>query len=121
MAHDPKTAARVRRLLARRRGVVEKTIVGGSLGFMVAGKLCCSVGENRILIRVNPETRNKMLSKPHTRPMKMMGRTVTGFMFVDPTGYRSDKSLKAWIDSSLAVIASLPAAKKRPARRKKTK
>lgn len=119
MAYDPKTATRVRKLLARRRGVVEKTIVGGSLGFMVGGKLCCSVGPDRILVRIGPEARETALGKPHVRAMKLGARTVTGFVFVDPPGYRTDKALKAWLAQSLAVIAALPQGKRRQAARKK--
>jgi glucose/arabinose dehydrogenase len=56
MASDPKTLDRVRHILSRQR-VVEKRMVGGSLGFMVKGKLCVSVGENCILVRVDQASR----------------------------------------------------------------
>lgn len=118
MASDPKTLARVRRLLARQR-VVEKRMVGGSLGMMVRAKLCVSVGADRILVRVDKGSRLKLLKKPGARPMIMGGKTVTGFIFIDPPGYRTDAQLKAWIRVSLDVISSLPPKKAAKPRRKK--
>ena len=116
MASDPKTLERVRRLLKGRR-VVEKRMVGGSLGMMVQGKLCISVGADRILLRVDKAERLKLLKKSGARAMKMGGKTLTGFIFVDPPGYRTDAQLKAWIRQSLAVIAAAPVKKKLRARR----
>jgi len=117
MASDPKTLERVRRALARQKGVVEKRMVGGSLGLMVKGKLCVSVGADKILVRVDKDERLKLLKKPGARPMKMGGKTLTGFIFIDPPGYRTDTQLKGWIRQSLDVISSLPAKKKARPRR----
>ncbi len=116
MASDPKTLERVRRILAR-QGVVEKPMVGGSRGMMVRGKLCISVGVDRILVRVAKDERLKLLKKPGARPMKMGGKTLQGFIFVDPPGYRTDTQLKGWIQQSLAVIATAPAKKQAKPRR----
>lgn len=92
-------------------------MVGGSLGMMVKGKLCISVGENRILVRVDKAAHLKLLKKPGARPMKMGGRTFAGFIFIDRPGYRTDAQLKAWIRQSLDVISTLPAKKKTRQRR----
>lgn len=86
---------------------------------MVRAKLCVSVGADRILVRVDKAGRLKLLKKPGAPPMKMGGKTLTGFIFVDPPGYRTDAQLRAWIRQSLAVIASAPTKKKVRARRKK--
>ncbi len=118
MASDLKTLERVRNILSRQR-VVEKRMVGGSLGFMVKGKLCISVGENHILVRVDKDTRLQLLKKLGARPMKMGGKTLSGFIFIDPAGYRTDAQLKAWIRQGLETIATLPVKKKGKARRQK--
>lgn len=52
MAYDEKTAARVRKLFVGKRGVNEKSMMGG-LSFMVGGNMVCSVsGRGGMLIRV---------------------------------------------------------------------
>jgi TfoX/Sxy family transcriptional regulator of competence genes len=107
MASDRKTLERVRKILSHRQ-VVEKPMVGGSRGMMVDGKLCVSVGVGRILVRVDKEARPSLLKKPGTSPMKMDGKTLMGFIFIDASGYRTDTQLKAWILQSLDVISAAP-------------
>jgi TfoX/Sxy family transcriptional regulator of competence genes len=83
-------------------------MVGGSRGLMVNGKLCISVGADRILVRVDKASRSKLLKKPGARPMKMGGKTLNRFIYIDPVGYRTEAQLKAWIQESLDAIASAP-------------
>ena len=94
-------------------------MVGGSLGMMVKGKLCISVAADRILVRVDKGSRLTLLKRPGARPMKMGGKTLTGFIFIDPPGYRTDAQLKAWIRQSMDVISTAPVKKKIRTRRKK--
>jgi TfoX/Sxy family transcriptional regulator of competence genes len=110
MASDRKTLERVRKILSHQR-VVEKPMVGGSRGMMVDGKLCVSVGVDRILVRVDKASRLSLLKKPGARSMKMGGKTLNGFIFIDASGYRTDAQLKAWIQQSLDVISAAPAKK----------
>ena len=101
MAYDEKTAERVRRLLSARHDVVEKKLMGG-LCFMVKGAMCCSVsGRGGLLIRVGSQARERLLGEPHVRPMEMGARTVTGFVRVMPEGYRTEASLRKWIQRGL--------------------
>lgn len=118
MASDRKTLERVRKILSDQK-VVEKPMVGGSRGMMVDGKLCVSVGLGRILVRVDKASRPSLLKKPGASPMKMGGKTLMGFIFIDASGYRTDTQLKAWIQQSLDVISAAPAEKKAGAPLKK--
>lgn len=119
MAYDEETAERVRRLLARRRDVVEKKLMGG-LAFMVKGGMCCSVsGRGGLLVRVSPETYERMLPEPHAQPMKMGQRVMTGFVRVAPEGYRTDAALKTWIGRGLDAVAALEAKPSRARPRRK--
>lgn len=118
MATDPKTLQRVRRILARHKDVVEKPMVGGSRGLMVNGKLCISIGTDRILVRVDPAARLKLLKEPGARPMKMGDKTLTRFIYIDPPGYRNDTQLKAWIQQSLDALAAAAEEKTKPTRKR---
>jgi len=107
MAYDERTAERVREALSGRRDVVEKTLMGGRC-FMVKGGMCCSVsGRGGLLIRVGADAYERMLREPHARPAVMGGgRTMSGFVRVDPEGYRTQASLRKWIQRGLDGVAA---------------
>jgi hypothetical protein len=108
MSYDEKTAERVRRVLSRRRGVVEKKMVGG-LSFMVNGSMCCGVTGTALMVRVGPEAREWALAQPHVRPMKFAGRPLGGFVCVDPAGFRTDTALTTWVQRGIDFVRALPA------------
>ena len=106
MAFDEETAERVRKLLSKRRDVVEKKLMGG-LCFMVTGGMCCSVsGHGGLLVRIGAPARERMLCEPHVSPMEMGGRVMTGFVRVAPEGYRTDAALRKWIEQGLEGVAA---------------
>lgn len=106
MAYDEKTAERVRKLLSKRRGVVEKKLMGG-LCFMVAGGMCCSVsGRGGLLIRIRPNTQEQTLREPNVQPVEMRGRTMAGFVRVAPEGYRSEAALIAWVNRGIDAVSA---------------
>jgi hypothetical protein len=120
MAYDENTAERVRSALKGRRDIVEKPLMGG-LTFMASDVMCCSVsGRGGLLVRVIPETRDQLLREPYAEPADMRGRMMTGFLRVQPEGYRTEARLKKWIAHGLAAAAARPkegskkAAKKKP-------
>jgi TfoX/Sxy family transcriptional regulator of competence genes len=108
MAYDEKTAERVRKVLSGRADVAEKKLMGG-LCFMVKGGMCCSVsGKGGLLVRIGPEAQARMLREPHVRPMQVGRRTMTGFVRVDPEGYRTDRSLRTWVMRGVDYLATRP-------------
>jgi len=116
MAYDEKAADRVRRVLSRRRSLVEKRMMG-AICFMVDGNMCCGVTGDALLVRVGRDAYQRMLARPHVRPMTFAGRRPTGFVLVDPAGYRSAAALAAWVKRGLDFVATLPAKKKATAKK----
>jgi TfoX/Sxy family transcriptional regulator of competence genes len=109
MAYDETTAARVRKVLAGRRDVVEKKLMGG-LCFMVKGGMCCSVsGRGGLLVRVDIEAAERVLLEPHVAPMEMGGRVMRGFVHVAADGYRTDAALRKWVERGINAAAARPA------------
>jgi hypothetical protein len=107
MAYDPATAERVRRILSRRRDVVEKRMVGG-LSFNVNGAMCCGVTCEALMVRVGRDARNRVLAEPHVRPMEFAGRQLAGFVCVDPEGFRMDADLASWIQRGIDFVSTIP-------------
>lgn len=96
MAYDMELADRVRNVLGRRRGLVEKEMFGG-LSFLLDGKMCCGVLRDDLVIRAGPKHYEKSLNAPHARPMDFTGRALKGFVYVSAKGCKTDKALAQWI------------------------
>jgi len=108
MAYDERLADRIRKLLAKRKGVSEKKMFGG-LAFMFRGHMCCGVVKETLMVRLGPEQYAKALAAPHARPMDFTGRPLKGFVYVDPAGFKTDAALRQWIKRAINFAVSLPA------------
>ena len=108
VSFDPEAAARVRRLLSGRDDVVERKMVGG-LSFLVNGNMCCGVTDRALMVRVGAKGREQALREPHVRPMQLGGRTLSGFICVEPAGFAADDALASWVQRGLDFVSGLPA------------
>ena len=105
MAYDDKLAERVRTILAVRPGVSEKHLMG-TLAFMVNGTMCCSVGQDGLLVRVDARERDQLLGKPFVSPMKLGARTMKGFVRVSSEGLRTRANVAKWLERGIASAAA---------------
>ena len=107
MAFDPELADRVRKALARRRGVTERKMFGG-LAFMLNGHMCCGVLDKRLVFRLGEAGAAEALKRPHTRLMDFTGKPMKTMVYVEPAGLKTDKSLRDWVDRAVTFAKSLP-------------
>ena len=107
---DKHLEMRLRKLLARRKDVAEKRMIGG-LCFMVDGQMCFGVNNSGLLVRVAPQSRKRFLTLPHVRAMRFAGKALSGYVLVEPAGFESDLALKRWVLRGLDFAASLPTKK----------
>lgn len=75
------------------------------LSFSVDGKMCCGVSGNALMVRVGAEARERMLTEPHVRPMVFGKRPLAGFVLVDPAGFRTDASLRNWVQRGVDFVS----------------
>jgi hypothetical protein len=106
-SYDQQTVARVRSLLSAQPNVTEKRIVGGGLGFMVGGHLCCAVTSRGLTVRLGAEGKGSAFSEPHVVPHLVGTRETRAFVIVEPEGYRDDEALVRWIERGLEFVATL--------------
>jgi len=107
LAYNEKLADRVRKILARRKGFAELKMMGG-LCFMLRGNMCCGVLKDDLVVRVGPQRYGKAVAEPYARPMDFTGRVLKGFVFVGPGGYRTERTLQAWVMRATDFALSLP-------------
>ena len=114
-AYDEGLAERIRSLLAERNDVVEKKMFGG-VCFMVAGRMCCGITREALIVRVGNSAFEAALAQPDTRIFDFTGRPSRGVVYVDPPGYRSEAQLERWLKLGLASEPPKARGKQRHAR-----
>lgn len=108
MAYDTALAARVRAILADNPTVREKPMFGG-LAFLLAGRMAVAAsGQGGLLVRAGAEHAERLLATTAAQPMEMKGRTMRGWLRVDPEHLQSEGQLAEWIAIGTAA-ASLTA------------
>lgn len=79
----------------------------GGLCFMVRGHMTCGLTTTDLMIRVGKEAWGDALAQPNAREMDFTGRSLKGFVYVDPDGVEDDSALNAWVRHALAYNATL--------------
>jgi hypothetical protein len=108
VAYDEDLASRIRELLLDEPGVVEKAMFGG-LAFLIGGNMSVSAsGQGGLLLRVDPDETDALLELPHAHPFEMRGRSMQGWLRVDPEGVQTKSDLERWVSRGTAYARSLP-------------
>ncbi|CAA9511457.1 MAG: FIG00825063: hypothetical protein [uncultured Solirubrobacterales bacterium] len=108
MAYDEDLADRIRELIAGEPDVTEKKMFGG-LAFLVGGNMSVAAsGQGGLMVRVEPEDTDALVSKPHAQPFEMRGRAMQGWLRVEAEGVRTKRQLEPWVGRGVAYARSLP-------------
>ena len=108
MAYDEDLANRIRELLADEQGVTEQKMFGG-LAFLIGGHMAVSAsGQGGLLLHVEPDETDALLEKPYAQPFVMRGRSMAGWLRVDPEGLKTKRQLEPWVKRGAAYARSLP-------------
>lgn len=105
MAFDEKLAERVRGLLDA--GITEKKLFGG-LAFLLHGNMSVGVHGNELIVRVAPESTDRLLAEHGARLFDITGRPMQGWLLVSGAGIQSGAALKKWVTRGVAYAATLP-------------
>jgi hypothetical protein len=100
MAINPALTKRVREALSNQLHVEEKKMFRG-IAFMVNGKMCVTVGDIRIMCRIDPGI-HQVLLRPGVSTVKMKGRDYIGWVYVDESIIPDKKKLSYWVGLALA-------------------
>jgi len=112
MAYNEKLTNRVREALANVPNVEEKKMFRG-ITFMVDGKMCISVGDNRIMCRIDPELHDEAVEKNGCTTVEMGGRQYKGYVYVSEEAIKSKKDFYHWINLALDYNKRAKAAPKK--------
>ena len=107
MAYDEALAARIRKVLGGKKGVVEKKMFGG-VAFLLNGNMCVGVHQDSMIVRLDPDATAEALKEKHTRVFDLTGRPMKGWILVEPAGLATDAKLRRWIDVAARFAGALP-------------
>jgi len=71
--------------------------------------MACVVHKNDFIVRVGPANYATALAHPHVRPFDITGRSMSGWVMVDPFGCETESQFNAWIGQGIDFARSLPA------------
>lgn len=119
MSYDEDLFRRINILLKDTRGVEPKKMFGG-ICFMHRGNMMCGIDGRRLMVRVGPAQYDYALLLKHAYVMDITGKPMKGFIFVGEHGFKTDKSLRKWIDLGLNFTSTLPLKKSKKKIAKRT-
>jgi len=108
MAYNEKLTEKVRVALSTLPRVEEKRMFSG-ITFMVDGKMCISVGNDRIMCRIDPVLHEEAILRKATRTVIMKGREYKGYVYVDQEGIDTKEDFDYWIGLALEFNRKLVA------------
>jgi len=108
MAFSAALAERIRQALARKRGVEEKKMFGG-VGFLLHGNMLVGVWKDSLIVRLGPEEGDEALKEAHVSEFNITGRSMKGWVLVEPEGVEDDEQLTDWIERATEFVKTLPA------------
>lgn len=112
MAINEKLTARVRQALSSQPKVEEKKMFRGIL-FMVNDKMCMSVGDDRLMLRIDPTLHNDALLTPGVSTVVMGNRECKGYVYVKEDVVKANKDFDYWINLALVFNARAKSSKKK--------
>lgn len=88
-------------------GALREVRMFGGIGFMLNGNMVTAVSKRGLLLRVGPERQEQALARPGTRPMVMRGRTMNGYVYIDPPALDA-RAIRAGLALAIPYVQSLP-------------
>jgi len=88
-------------------GPVREVKMFGGIGFMLNGNLVAAASKRGLLVRVGKDRQDDALARPGARPMAMRGRTMEGYVTVDPPNL-TDGAVQTLLNLALAFVRTLP-------------
>ncbi len=113
MAYDEELAERVRRIFADRNVAFEEKRMMGGLCFMVDGKMCVGVENERLMARIAQEIYDEALDRKGCGPMDFTGKPMRGFVFINAEGVATKRDLESWLDLALEFNPRAVSSKKK--------
>ena len=116
MADDQELAASVRAALTGAGDIREVRMFGG-IGYMLNGNLVAAASRRGLLLRVGKDRQDEALVQTGARPMVMRGRTMQGYVYIDPPALNM-RTIQNGVRMAVAYVKALPSKAERKSNRR---
>jgi hypothetical protein len=107
MHSDPKLVARIEDATETWHGLVPKKMFGG-MAWLLNGNMCVGVWHDSLVVRCDPQDWPGHLKRKHVREMDITGRSMKGWLLVEPPGLSTASNLQRWLQTSRDFVSTLP-------------
>ena len=108
MAYDEELADRIREQIGDEQNLTEKKMFGG-LAFLVGGNMAIAAsGQGGLLVRVDPEESDQLVSSTEATTMEMRGREMKGWLRVASEHVGTKEQVAEWVERGTSYARSLP-------------
>jgi len=115
MAYNKILTDKVRMALGNFPDIEEKRMFSG-ITFMVDGKMCISVGNDRIMCRIDPVIHEQVIHKNACKTVIMKGREYKGYVYIQEEGLTTKEDVDYWVGLALDFNKKAKATAKREKR-----
>lgn len=113
MAYNVALAARVRTLVAPRRGIVEKSMFGGA-AFLLNGHVGVGVWKEYLIVRLGVHQAEDALKVAGVKPFDITGRPMKGWVMIEIGVLDNDEDLAEWVEKAIRLVRTLPPKRTQP-------
>lgn len=107
MPYNEEIDERIRKLVSRWKNTDAKKMFGG-VCHLLNGNMVCGVYKDFLILRLGEKESGKALKQSYTRPFDITGKPMKGWVMVAGRGFKTDETLKSWLDKARAFVKTLP-------------
>lgn len=101
MPYDDFLEERINNLLQKKGTTYHSKKMMGGLCYMVDDKMCFGIVKNTLMARIGPDRYEEALTKDGCSEMNFTGRSMNGYVFIEPTAIDLEEELEYWIQLCL--------------------
>jgi hypothetical protein len=107
MPYNERIEARINKAVSGWGKTTSKKMFGG-VCHLLRGNMFCGVYRDFLILRLGEEGAGEALRREHVRPFDITGRPMKGWVMVGLDGFRTEESLRRWLDTARDFAMTLP-------------
>lgn len=107
MPYNAAIDERIRAVVGGWRETSSKKMFGG-VCHLLRGNMLCGVYKDFMILRLGEEGAAAALRRKYVRVFDITGRPMKGWVMVEGKGFRTEKSLREWLEQSRTFVRTLP-------------